>query len=71
MIESATVSIPEGCTNNIPMTHNPYMSTKKPSARKPLCQFTEILDVKNKISVCSFGSVKEKCKANKKINVLC
>ena len=37
MIETSLVSTPDGCTYNIPMTHNPSVSTKKPSAIKSLC----------------------------------
>ena len=52
------------------MTPNPSMSTKNPSARKPICQFTETLDVKHKNNVCRFGVAKEKRKATKKCNML-
>ena len=40
------VSIPGGLTDDIPIS--PMISTpvKKPYARKPLCIFTNILDVK-------------------------
>ena len=33
-IEAAMVSTLEGCTGNIPMTPNPYVSSKAPSTRK-------------------------------------
>ena len=66
MIETETLSTPEGCTNNIPMTPNPYLSTKNNSARKSLRQFTEKLDVKHKTTVQRFGEAKENCKATKK-----
>ena len=45
---AAMVSTPEGVTYNspnVPMTSTPV---KKPSARKSLCLFTNILDVKPK-----------------------
>ena len=41
IIEAAMVSTSEGCKNNSPMTPNPYVSTKNPSAIKSLRQFTE------------------------------
>ena len=58
MIEAALVSKPEGCTGNSTMTPNPYVSNKKHSARKPIRQFTDILDVKLKTAVCGFGAAK-------------
>ena len=50
IIEADMFYTPEGFTNNSPIF--PMISTpvKKPSARKPLCLFTNILDVKNKNS---------------------
>ena len=59
------VSTPEGFTNNSsisPMTSAPV---KKPSARKSLCIFTNMLDVKNKTATCRFISAKSKRKAIK------
>ena len=46
ILYAAMVSTPEGVTYNSP--HVPLISTpfKKPSARKSLCLFTNILDVK-------------------------
>ena len=41
IIESALVSKHKGCNDNSPMTYNPSVSNKNPSARKSLCQFTE------------------------------
>ena len=35
---------------------------KKPSARKSLCLFTNILDVKKKNAICPVGSAKSKRK---------
>ena len=52
VIEAAMVSTPEGCTNNSPIKPNPYVCTKDPSARKPLRQFSETLDVNHKTAVC-------------------
>ena len=51
MIEAALFSTTEGCTNNIPMIHNPSVSTKKPIAIKSLHQFIETFDVKNNTSI--------------------
>ena len=60
------VSIPEGCTYNVLLTPNPSVSIKNTSARKPLCHFTDILDVKHKTAVCSFVAAKEKRKEIKR-----
>ena len=49
-----------------PITPNPYMSTKNPSARKLLRQFTEALYVKNKSSVLRFSEDKANHKETKK-----
>ena len=43
-----------------PMKKTPF---NKPSARKPLCLFTTILDVKKKTAYLRFGAAKSKCKA--------
>ena len=58
MLESAMVSTPEGCTYNILMTPNPYVSTKKPSAIKSIHQFSETLYVKHKTAVRGLGTAK-------------
>ena len=52
------------------MTPNPSVSSKNPSGRKLLHQFTETLYVNNKTAFCGLDSAKENCKAIKKINVL-
>ena len=51
ILEDAMVSTPEVFTNEIPMY--PMISTlvNKPSARKSLCLFTNILYVKNKTAI--------------------
>ena len=64
------VSTPEGCTNNIPMTPNPYVSTKNTSAGKSLRQFSDILDVKQMTDVHGLCAAKEKCKKIKTGNFL-
>ena len=65
IIHVAILSTPEGVTDNspnLPMTSTPV---KKPSARKPLCLFTNILDVNNKTANRLVGSATSKCKAIK------
>ena len=59
------VSTPEGFTNNSPIT--PMVSTpiKKSRARKLLCIFTNILEVKNKNAYRLVGADKSKHKAIK------
>ena len=63
IIGSALFSITKVCTDNSLMTPNSYVSTKNPSARKSLCQFTETLDVKHKTDVRKVGSSKANIKA--------
>ena len=48
IIEAALLSTPEGFTDNSPNVDMPSTPVKKPSARKSLCLFTNILDVKPK-----------------------
>ena len=60
ILEEAMVSTPEGFTNNstrFPMTPT---QVKKPSARKPLCLFTNILHVKKKTAIHRVVSSKSK-----------
>ena len=59
------VSTPEGFIDNspnVPLTSTPV---KKPSARKSLCLFTNILDVKNKTAKHRVGAAKSKLGAMK------
>ena len=44
------VSTPEAFNDNTPISPMKSTPVKKPSDRKPLCLFTNILDVKNKNS---------------------
>ena len=60
-------STPEGCHDISMIKPSPYVSTKKPSARKSLRQFTEKLDVKHKTGVCGFGAARATHKAIKKL----
>ena len=59
------VSTPEGCTDNSPMTPNPSVSNKHPSARKSLHQFSDTLYVKHKTAVRMFGTAKSNHKVTK------
>ena len=65
IIEAAMVSTPEGLTND--STTSPTTSTpfKKPHARKSLCLFTNILDVKKKTDTRQFRAAKSELKVNK------
>ena len=48
IIEAAILSTPEGFTDNSHNVHMPSTPVKKPSYRKSLCLFTNILNVKPK-----------------------
>ena len=64
-IDAAIISTLEGVTEDstdVPMTSTPV---KKPSARKSMCLFTNILDVKPKIAKRRFVAAKSKLKAMK------
>ena len=64
------VSTPEEVTNyslSLPMPSTPV---KKPSSRKSLCFFTNILNVKNKTEKHRVGAKKSKCRAVKVVNIL-
>ena len=43
------VYTPEGFTNNSPISPMTSSPVKKPSARKSLCMFTNVLDVNKKL----------------------
>ena len=47
ILEAAILSTPEGLTDNIPNAPISSTPVKKPSARKSLCLFTNILNVKS------------------------
>ena len=59
------VSTPERFTNYIPVYSMTSTPVKKPSARKSLCIFTNILDVKNETVTRQVGAAKSKRKAIK------
>ena len=48
ILEASMVSTTEGFTNNSPISPMKPTPVKKPIARKPLCMFTNILDVNKK-----------------------
>ena len=50
------VSTPEGVTYNSPNVPMASTPVKKPSARKSLCLFTNIFDVKKKIEKLRIGA---------------
>ena len=65
ILDTAMVSNPEVVTNNspnVPMTSTPV---KKPSDRKSLCLFTNLLDVKNKTPKRRIVSAKSKRRSMK------
>ena len=70
ILEAALLSTPEGFTNNSPNVHMPSTPVKKPSARKTLCLFTNILDVKPKTAKRSFVAAKSRRKYMKVCNSL-
>ena len=70
IIDAAILSTPEGVTDNIPNVHMTSKPVKKPSARKSLCLFTNILDVKPTTSKRRFVAAKSKQKSVKVCNSL-
>ena len=70
IIDSAILSTPEGVTDNGPNVHLTSSPVKKPSARKSLCLFTNILDVKPKTEKRRFVAAKPRRKAMKVGNSL-
>ena len=63
--ETAMVSTPEGLTKNSPISPMILTSVKKPSAIKPLCLFTNFLNVKRESATHRVGAAKSKLKAIK------
>ena len=69
IIDAAILSTSEVVTydiTNVPMTSTPV---NKPSARKSLCLFTNIVDVKPKTAKRRFVAAKSKQKAMKVVNI--
>ena len=65
IIDADILSTLEGFTDNSPNVHMKSSPVKKPSARKSLCLFTNILDVKPKTSKRSFVAAKSRRKSMK------
>ena len=63
ILESALLSTPDGFTDNSPNVPTISTPVKKPSARKSLCLFTTILDVKPKRAKRRFVAEKSKRKS--------
>ena len=70
IIDADILSTPEEVTDDIPNMPKTSTPVKKPSARKSLCLFTNILDVKPKTSKRHFVAAKSKRKATKLSNSL-
>ena len=70
IIDAAMVSIPEEVTDVSPSLRINQTTAKKPSARKSLCLFTNIFDVKKETSIRRVESEKSKCRAIKSGNSL-
>ena len=64
-LEADMVYTPEVFTNNSPISLMTSAPVKKPSVRKSLCMFTNILEVKSKTATQRVGAAKSKCKAIK------
>ena len=67
ILEAAMGSTPEGFTDNNPISPITQTACKEPSARKLLCLFTNILDVKNKTAICRVRSAELNLKAIKAV----
>ena len=70
IIDTAILSTPEGVTDNSTNVHLTSSPAKKPSARKSLCLFTNILDVNPTTSKRNFVAAKSRRKAMKVYNSL-
>ena len=68
--EVALLYTPKGVTDNSPSVPMTSTIVKKPSARKALCLFTTILDVKPKTEKRRFVDANSKLKAMKVGNIL-
>ena len=70
IIDAAILYTPEGVTDNSPNVHMTSTPVKKPSARKSLCLFTNILDIQPKTEKHIFVASKSRRKAMKVCNSL-
>ena len=64
ILDDVMVYTPEGFNDNSPIFPMTSTPVKKPSTRKSLCLFTNILDVKKKTTTRQVGSAKSKRKGN-------
>ena len=62
ILEADIVSTPERFTDDSPISPIKSTTVNKPSARKSLCLFPNILDVKKKTATCRVGDAKSKRK---------
>ena len=69
ILEADMVYTHEGFTNDSPISPMTSTTVNKPCARKSLCLFTNILDVKKKAATRRVGAAKSKRKANKFVNI--
>ena len=70
IIDAAILSTLEGVTDNSPNLHMASTLVKRPSARKSLCLFTNIFDVKPTTAKLSFVAAKSRRKSMKVCNIL-
>ena len=70
IIDAAILSTPEGVTDNSPNVYMKSSPFKKPSARKSLCLFTNILAVKPTTTKRRFVAAKSRRKSMKVCNSL-
>ena len=70
ILEAAILSTPEGFTDNSPNVHMASSPVKKPSARKSLCLFTNLLAVKRTTAKRRFVAEKSRRKSFKVCNSL-
>ena len=68
IIDAAILSTPEGVTDNSPNVHMASTPIKKPSSRKSLYLFTNILDFQPKTAKRRFVAAKSRRKAMKVCN---
>ena len=70
IIDAAILSNPEGVTDNSPNVNLTSTPVKKPSDRKSVCLFTNILYVKPKTHKCRFVAARSRRKSMKVCNSL-
>ena len=70
ILDAAMVLTPEEVAYDSPNVTITSTPVKKPSARKSLCLFTNICDVKNKTAKRRVGSTKSKRRSTKVVNSL-